>query len=73
MKEVSQPMTTVINNPPSGESKSGMGMGFLVGIILLVVAGFLFFMYGLPALRQTTENSAPQINVPDQIDVNINK
>ncbi len=61
-------MTTVVNTPPSN-NQGGNGMGFLVGIVLLIVVGFLFFVYGLPMLRQSTQ--APQINVPDKIDVNI--
>lgn len=44
------------------------GMGFLLGIIVLVVFVFLFMYYVLPIIRQS---SAPQINVPDKIDVNI--
>lgn len=72
-------MATIINNPPTqapAPSDGGGGLaGILVGIIILVVVGFLFFAYGLPALRgiQNTSdsNSGPTINVPDTIDVNI--
>ncbi len=60
----------VVNNttPPSN---SGNGMGFLMGVILLIIFGFLLLSYGLPALRNAT--SAPQINVPGEIDVNVNQ
>lgn len=61
-------MATVINNPNPGTSDSGGGMGFLAGIVLLVVVVFLFIIYGLPALRQS---AGPQINVPDKVDVNV--
>lgn len=63
-------MTTVVNNP-SGES-SGSGMGFMVGMIVLAVLAVLFFVYGLPALRQSASSGGVQIEVPDQIDVNVN-
>lgn len=61
-------MVTVVNNPPS--NNSGGGMGMIIGVIVLIVLGYLFFMYGLPAIRQT-QIGTPQINVPSQIDVNI--
>lgn len=61
-------MATIINNPGNGDSGNGMGM--IVGVIVILVIAFLFFVYGLPMLRQL---SAPQINVnvPEKIDVNV--
>lgn len=60
-------MTTVVNNPaPSNDSGNGMGM--IVGLIVLLVLGYLFIMYGIPAFRQV---GSPQINVPSKIDVNV--
>ncbi len=48
-----------------------------VGIFFVAVVAFLFFAYGLPALRNTqsanTGNNAPTINVPDKVDINIKK
>lgn len=64
-------MTTIVNNPPSSNN-SGGGMGMVIGLLLLVVVVFLFFVYGLPALRQM-QSGGTQINVPDKIDVNINQ
>ncbi|MFA6017105.1 MAG: hypothetical protein WC744_03395 [Patescibacteria group bacterium] len=62
-------MVTVVNNPtPSNESDGGMGM--IVGVIVLLVVIYLFFMYGLPAIRQM---GTPQINIPSKIDVNVNQ
>ncbi len=61
-------MATVINNP-TPSNNSGGGTGMIVGLIVLVVLGYLFFVYGLPALRQT--QSGTQINVPSKIDVNV--
>jgi len=64
-------MTTIINTPqPAGDSSGGMGM--IIGLVVLVVFGFLFFVYGLPAIRQMKLGS-PQINIPSTIDVNVNQ
>ncbi len=64
-------MTTIVNNPPP-EKESGGGMGWIIGLIALLVFVYLFFMYGIPALRQMQLGS-PQINIPSKIDVNINQ
>lgn len=80
-------MATVVNNPGTGDSGSGMGV---MAVVVLVIVALLFFVYGLPALRTgggmpapnnnsggTTNVNLPedkpdaQINVPDQIDVNV--
>ncbi|OGI68017.1 hypothetical protein A2738_00380 [Candidatus Nomurabacteria bacterium RIFCSPHIGHO2_01_FULL_42_15] len=58
-------MATVINNP-SGENSSGWGM--VIGIILVVLVVLLFFVYGLPALRNNSAAPAQQ----DDINVDIN-
>lgn len=49
-------------------SESGMGM--MVGLVLILVMGILFFVYGLPMMRSA---GTTQINVPDTIDVNVNQ
>lgn len=61
-------MATVINNPGNGESNGG-GAGLIIGIVILVVVVALFFIYGLPAMRNN--DSGTTVNVPDQIDVNV--
>ncbi len=62
-------MVTVVNNPaPSNDSGNGIGM--LVGLIVVLAMGYLFFMYGIPALRQM-QLGGTQINVPSKIDVNV--
>jgi hypothetical protein len=62
-------MATIVNNPaPSSDSSGGVGM--IVGLLLLLLVGFLFFVYGLPMLRQST--ASPSITVPDKINVNVN-
>jgi hypothetical protein len=62
--------TEVIHEQSS--STSGSGMGFLMGIILLIVLAFLLFYYGLPALRGGA-GSGGGVNVPSRIDVNMNQ
>lgn len=62
-------MATIVNNPPAQTRESGNGMGFLVGVILLIVFVILAIYYGLPLLRGAT--TAPQVNVPGQVDVNV--
>ncbi len=61
----------VVVNNAAPATDSGNGMGFLMGVILLIIFGFLVMYYGLPILQRMTR--APQINVPGKIDVNINK
>jgi len=65
-------MATVINNPPSNTSdSSGNGMGFLLGVIVLIVFVALLIIYGLPYLRNMSGFSA-QVNVPKDVNVNVN-
>ena len=66
-------MTTIINTPPAAEeSGAGAGIGIIIGVIALFVVGYLFFIYGLPAI-QNMQLGTPQINVPGTIDVNVNQ
>ncbi len=53
-------MTTVVNNPGNGE---GSGAGMIIGVIVAIVIIILFFVYGLPALREGNS---------DTLDVNVN-
>lgn len=55
---------------------SNSGMGFLLGVILLIAFMFLMFYYGIPAIQSGFGSAqAPQINVPSkgQLDVNVNQ
>lgn len=66
--------TTIINPPQNNNSSSDNGMGFLLGIVILVVLGILFMIYGLPVIRQGLNGlggSGVEINVPDKVDVNV--
>jgi hypothetical protein len=60
-------MATIVNNPPPSND-SGGPMGMIIGLIVVLVMGYLFFVYGLPALRQV---GSPQINIPSKIDINV--
>ncbi len=64
-------MTTIVNNPPASND-SGGPIGWIVGLVILLVLGYLVYVYGLPAIRNTQEET-PQINIPSQIDVNVNQ
>lgn len=68
-------MATIVNNPGStGESN---GMGFVMGLVLLLAFVFVIFYWGLPAMRgantQPATPSVPSVQVPEKIDVNINQ
>ena len=61
-------MATIVNNPPPNNSDSGMG--FLIGIIILIVVGIAFFYYGLPLIQQGMSGGV-QVNIPKDINVNV--
>ncbi len=63
-------MTTIVNTPASS-NESGGSTGMIVGLLVLVLVVFLFFYYGLPAIKSVQPGS-PQINLPSEIDVNVN-
>jgi len=65
-------MATIVNSPsPSGDN----GMGFLIGILVVVAVGLLFFYYGLPALRNMgpvkVEVATPAIVLPSTVQVEV--
>jgi hypothetical protein len=63
-------MTTIINNPDTSGGNSG-GVGLIVGAVVIIAIIALFFLYGLPALRKSS--SGTTVNVPDKIQVDVNK
>lgn len=65
-------MVTVVNTPPASDNSSGP-MSMIIGLVVLLIIGYLLLVFGLPAFRQSVRSSTPQINVPDQIDVNVNQ
>lgn len=63
----------VVHHYDDDRNSSGAWVA-LVGIALLVVMALLFFYYGLPLLnRPSTTQIVPQVNVPDKVDVNVNR
>lgn len=59
-------------------SEHGLGMGMIFGILLVVLLVILFFLFGSNfGFGGTTntggENGGTEIQVPDEIDVNINQ
>lgn len=62
-------MSTVINNPGEGESSNSV-VNAVIGIIVVILVLILFFVYALPAMRNSnTETKEPQNNT---LDVNVN-
>ncbi|MFA6520372.1 MAG: hypothetical protein WCT44_02060 [Candidatus Paceibacterota bacterium] len=56
-------MSTVINNP-GGTSGDSSGVGIIVGVILAILVIFLFFRFGLPAMRNDTpQNGSIDVNL----------
>jgi hypothetical protein len=71
-------MATVINNPNPGTQTSstdtGPGTGFVVGLILVVLLIVLFFAFGRGAFRgDSTPSGGTNINVPEKVDVDVNR
>lgn len=64
-------MTTIVNNPPSANNLDGT-LNTLIGVIALVIFGYLIWVYGIPAIKNTSW-SKPEINIPSQIDINVNQ
>lgn len=63
-------MTTIINNP--GEKSDG-STGIIIGVVLVaLILGALFFIYGIPGVDDRGGNDDDvNINVPDEIQVNV--
>ena len=70
-------MSTVINNPtpvqPSGDGNSGNNLlSTVIALLGILLLGYLFYVYGLPLFRQPAP-VVPNVEVPSEIDVNINR
>lgn len=64
-------MTTIVNTPPATNDSGGV-MAMIFGLIVLAILGYLFFIYGMPAIRQF-QSRGIQVNVPSDINVNVNQ
>lgn len=62
-------MTTIVNNPTPSSNNNGY-MGLIIGIFVILALVYLFTIFGVPAIRNM-QVSAPQINIPDKINVQI--
>jgi hypothetical protein len=60
-------MATVVNTTSPGTSDSSGGLGFLFGIIALIIFLLLFWYYGLPLI--TRGGQSPQVIAPSQTQV----
>ena len=67
-------MATVINNPGgTGDNAGGWGPGAIIGIILAIIVVFVLLVYGIPAMRSTRSTGGPSVNVPSDVNINVNK
>ena len=68
-------MTTIVNS--ATPTKDSNGMGFLIGVVVLIGFVLILLYFGLPLLRNVGSPQinvpAPQINMPDKVDVNVNQ
>lgn len=65
-------MATIVNNPPVQQQpveRADNGNGFLLAVILIILAIVAFMYYGMPYL--SSGFGGTQVNVPDKIDVNV--
>ncbi len=64
-------MATINNAAPAPAAESNNGMGFLLGVVVLIMFAFFMLYYGLPLLRNSVGSAAPSVNVPSKVDVNV--
>ncbi|PIY69490.1 hypothetical protein COY90_00360 [Candidatus Roizmanbacteria bacterium CG_4_10_14_0_8_um_filter_39_9] len=68
-------MTTIVNSP-APTTDSG-GNSFLIGVVVLIGFVAIFLYFGLPAIKRMgpvqMNVPAPQVNIPDKINVNVNQ
>lgn len=74
-------MATIVNTPAAthehvarDESSSSSMMNLIIGIFIILLLAAFFLYVGLPMMRSATAPAqAPQINVPDKINVDVNQ
>lgn len=61
-------MTNIINNPPANNEESGGLASVIIGIIILVIIGILFFVFVLPSMQNS---DIPQDTTENSMDLNV--
>lgn len=64
-------MATIINNPTPTATEGGGSGGLVLGMVVALIVVLLFFFVALPAMRDTSSTPNTTIEVPDQVDVNV--
>ena len=64
-------MTTIINPGSNNGSSDNNPTGFIIGGVVLIVLAILFFVYGLPLIRNLGGNGDIQVNLPETVDVTV--
>lgn len=59
-----------VHEPQINEDSSSSYVGPIILVLSLLLIVFLIFNYGLPYINRAT---APQVQIPDNVDVNINQ
>jgi hypothetical protein len=68
-------MAIIINNPSTPQvidDGADAGMAMIVTLVVILVLAFIFFAYGLPALRVNQTAPAQQTTQQDQGSINAN-
>jgi hypothetical protein len=62
-------MTTIINNPNKETEARGSdsNAGVIAVLLVLIVAGILFYLYGVPG----RDTGGVNVTVPESVDVNV--
>ena len=68
-------MATIVNTPAAPAQDNSNATGMLVGLVFFIAFAFLFFFYGLPAMRNATQQAPSGVNVeiPKEVDINVNQ
>lgn len=70
-------MATIVNTPAAApaqtESNSSSMLSMIIGVLIVLILAALFFYVALPMMRTAgSAVQAPQVNVPDKINVDVN-
>lgn len=67
---ITEPETSHVVHHVENENNSGPLVA-LIGVALIVVTALIFFFYALPMINKAA--TPTQVNVPDKVDVNVNR